>query len=391
MQVNKFYEEQSKLFENFLSNFIYPNIENNKIFRLELILTPDCNKECKYCYLQKNKDKMYPQETRDLNLILKNLDSLLNYYLKKDLKIRKLDLYSGEIWGSKFANSVFDTILKFIDNGLKINTIIIPSNGSFIFNDEYLSNVEYYINEFHQRKVELCYSLSYDGILDQENRPFNIYTECQEDKIFEFAQKYEFGFHPMISAYGIEKQIDNHWFWVEKMKKYSKNLLIDIMFLEVRDGGTWTKEKIQHYLAWLKVFAEWAIKEEFNNDYLESLMQILRISDNPLGCSYVPFFQTINNNEISCSLTQSLVVRLGDLAVVPCHRLCYGKHIYGKYILKDDEIVGVKGKNVNLMHSNLLLGSSGYLKCDICPFAQYCIKQCQGACFEFNKEPLYPI
>lgn len=397
MQQSSFYKEQSNTLKNFLDSYIYPQVANKgTFFGLELIITPDCNKNCKYCYLQKHKEETYPLETRNPQTILKNMKILFNYFLSIDLEISKLDLYSGEIWESTFSENIFTTILDYIDKGLKIRAIMIPSNGAFTQNDKAVEKIEYFIEEFSKRNVALHFSLSYDGILDLENRPYNNgelnnINYYDEEKLFNFADRHNYGFHPMVSAYGIEKWVENHKYWKEKMNKLNRKLAKAVMFLEVRDGDTWTDEAIVKYLEWLQVYSKDIIDEEFGENYYNALEHILRIHQDDNNFGYIPFFQHLDHSETSCSLTQQLVIRLGDLAIVPCHRLCYDKFIYGQYIVENDSIVDVQGKNVNFMFSNLLLGGSGSLKCDTCPFNRYCIKQCRGACFEHHKETLFPI
>lgn len=397
MQQKNFYDEQSSMLKSFLTGYIYPQIDSlGTYFGLELILTPDCNKNCKYCYLQKHKDETYPLETRDPKTILNNMRIFFDYLLEIDLRVSKLDLYSGEIWESQFAYDVFETILEYVDKGLNIQTIMIPTNGSFTQNDSAVEKIEFFIEEFSMRNIPLDFSLSYDGILDRENRPYNNEglnesDSYDEDKLFGFADRHDYGFHPMVSAYKIEKWVENHKYWREKIKKLNRKVSKAVMCLEVRDGDTWTDDAIEHYLEWLKVYTMDVINDDFGTNYLSALEHILRISSDDNNYGYIPFFQHLDHNETSCSLTQQLVVRLGDLQIVPCHRLCYDKFIYGKYVVENNKIVDIEGKNVNLMFSNLLMGGNGSLKCDTCIFNRYCIKQCRGACFEHHKETFYPI
>ena len=54
-----------------------------------------------------------------------------------------------------------------------------------------------------------------------------------------------------------------------------------------------------------------------------------------------------HKGKISCNLVHHLTVRLGDLAIIPCHRLSYDKLIYGKYKVSDNKIVGIEALNIN--------------------------------------------
>jgi len=41
-----------------------------------------------------------------------------------------------------------------------------------------------------------------------------------------------------------------------------------------------------------------------------------------------------------------ICVRLGDLAICPCHRTSYDKYLLGKFEVKDNQIIGIKANNV---------------------------------------------
>ena len=47
---------------------------------IELIVRPECNQKCEYCYIARYGDTLYPKEERVSNdVILHNLDLLLTY------------------------------------------------------------------------------------------------------------------------------------------------------------------------------------------------------------------------------------------------------------------------------------------------------------------------
>ena len=43
-----------------------------------------------------------------------------------------------------------------------------------------------------------------------------------------------------------------------------------------------------------------------------------------------------------CTISYTLMIRAGDLSIVPCHRTSYQKFIYGKYIVKNNQIQGIE-------------------------------------------------
>ena len=141
---NDFQKEQNALLKNIISPIYgywqsfgeawYNNQDTSKFKRgltLELYITPECNQNCEYCYLVKNRDEIYPKEIRDHDTIIHNLEILLNYYQSQGFALPRIDLFSGEIWGYGLGNKVLNTLLNAIRHGLRIEEIVIPSNMSF--------------------------------------------------------------------------------------------------------------------------------------------------------------------------------------------------------------------------------------------------------------------
>ena len=125
----------------------------------------------------------------------------------------------------------------------------LPTNGTFILNDETVQPILNYRNWFADVNTILTFSLSIDGaIIDNINRPHNDNTtisEEQYDKIFSFSKETGCGFHPMVAACSIEYWKENFIWWKEQIKKYdfSTNVHSRVMMLEVRNND-WTKPKI---------------------------------------------------------------------------------------------------------------------------------------------------
>ena len=105
---------------------------------------------------------------------------------------------------------------------------------------------------------------------------------------------------------------------------------------------------------------------------------------------YQPF-KIHSGERISCAITQHLCVRLGDLAICPCHRLAYDHLLYGKYKVENERIVGVEANNITFYINNMITGYAGFLKCDACPINRFCLKGCRGAQYEVFKDVNAPI
>ena len=395
MQEKSFLEEQNELFEKFILNDFYATFDpkRKKHTKIEIDITPDCNKKCEYCYLQKYKDDLYPVEIRDKKVILKNLELFLKFLHKKNVRVEQIQLFSGEIWGTSYCFEIFDVLLANKIEDLT-ESIMIPSNCSFVNDEKQLAKINEYIIQFLLRKVRIAFSASYDGyIVENINRPFNDEKiKLEKDytnKLFHFIKNHNTGFHPMIAAGTIEKQIENFNWWASECEKIGWNPLEKVMMLEVRNDD-WTDEKIKTYLEWLFHITKYAFNNIANKNQ-DDMLQLLLGENEDIGQHYVPFILKHEKNRISCNLVHHHTVRLGDLAIIPCHRLSYEKLIYGKYKVENDEIVGVEALNINFALQNYLLNNSGYLKCDQCPISEICPGQCHGATFEKSKEAFYPI
>jgi radical SAM protein with 4Fe4S-binding SPASM domain len=76
-------------------------------------------------------------------------------------------------------------------------------------------------------------------------------------------------------------------------------------------------------------------------------------------------------------------VRLGDLSIVPCHRLSYDELLLGKFIIEDNKIIDVVGYNPELfLYIRTFNPQLNHLKCDTCAYQNLCIKGCLGMEYE---------
>lgn len=416
MQTKSFQQEQDEALEYFLNTIygiwkmgpeerkkVQREIPESKQLFLELFLTQECNQNCDYCYLQKNGDKLYPVEYRDKETMLKNMEILLNYYIENNINPIHIDFFSGEIWGYPIGNKAFDILLTACNKGLGVKSICIPSNFSFCRDKKLIEVIDYYIDAFAQKDITLMFSCSMDGeILDKMNRPTSAYdfkTDEYYTNIYEFCKKHKFGYHPMISSNGIEYQKENYDNWIKIHHKYYPDIeefkaqYPIAMQLEVRDD-TWTDDKIMSYLDWLNYVIETDIKEFYDNNHEHFLSDLFWLDRYPNICKrsrcYLPYLITEVDPTPTCTAGKMLCIRCGDLAIAPCHRTSYEKFLFGRYVVENDKIVGVKGQNISLMNAWYRTGNINKPKCDTCSMRKMCLRGCYGAQYEANQDLLYP-
>jgi len=364
---------------------------------LELYITSTCNQKCEYCYLQKHPE-LYPKEVNKPELILHNLELLLKYLMINNYHIPEVSIFSGDIWQSQFGWDILDMILKYLEKGVLIDCITLPSNCSFVNSEIALQKMQQYIDKYKLFDCYLGISVSVDGkIVDEAGRPRNDkenkYTDEFYDRVGAFARVNDFLFHPMVSSQNVKYWKENYQWWMEFLKKYNYSS-DSIMMLEVRDGN-WTDESIKDYCEFLKMLMNNWMVEKCNNDPQEfadyiSNAHLKREFNESNG--YFPWFIGTGKSFLGCTITDHLTVRLGDLAICPCHRTAYNQYLYGYFTVEDDEISGVKAVNP-ILATKIWMGNNLTTTpiCDACPINECCLHGCLGAQTEYGKDPFMPL
>ena len=398
-----FQEENNELLQDILTSLMKEwQGKNQKDRFLELYITADCNQKCDYCYLVKYGDQLYPKELRDPKQIIHNLRLLLNYLLKNNAIPWRIDLFSGEILGTKLGNQIFDVLLEYIKKGFSIKQILIPSNMSFCLTEKTMNMVDDYIDAFFDLECTVVISCSMDGlIVDKMNRPFIKNTEQLKNaeyykRIIGFCTRHEYGYHPMISANSLAYQKENYKTWLDILhhvfpdEEEFKINFGHVMQLVVRNND-WTDEYIKQYIDWLNFLIETDKKEYFDNDN-KTLFDSLYTDKvkNFFSLNFCPY-HVGEFYHFSCTIGNMICVRLGDLALCPCHRTSYDKYLFGKYIVENDEIVGVKANNVQLASAIYITNALIKPKCNECPIAIMCLKGCLGCQYENTNDIFYPV
>lgn len=386
---------EERFFSKFTPDYLAQQSFNG--LNIELFITPVCNQACEYCYLIRHSDGLYPKEIRDFKLIKKNLKIFMEFLLERKYAIHDLDLFSGEIWGMKQGNEILDILLDYRKKGVDFKQIMIPSNFSFCTDEKIMKIIQNYIYAFREAGCELRFSASLDGpILEQDTRSFvnkknnNLRDDNFYQRAIDFCVKNKYGFHPMVSAYSIERWKDNYVWWMDVLKKYNLPEESYIMFLEVRNDD-WTPEKIKSYLDFLNFAIDYSLEKKFNGNISEFTKKLFDIDRRGGVKNYNIYDLSEASRKANCSIGRSLVVRLGDLAIVPCHRTSYEVFNYGKFVVEDNKIVDIEANNIQMANKVLLGSTKTTHKCDCCLYNQYCLRGCQGSQYEVTKDPFLPI
>ena len=370
--------ENQLLYDTFLENYYFKSFQKHDQYTgIELIVSGNCNQKCEYCYLYKHQQELYPSEIDKKELILNNLVKFFNWLEQyPDWKI-PLHIFSGEFFNLPYWEQVLQIIHKYVTTHNNVTDILIPSNCSFCIDKAKIELVQRYLDNFQNTHCRLAISCSIDGqILDNVSRK----SKDEKDKtnqfylnLGEFAKKNEFYFHPMLSDKNVFYWKENFDWWIDYLDKYNRPDEA-LYILEVRDGS-WNKESRKALYDFIQYVGDATLSKKKECYYFD-----------PHFYSYnILTFGGYKDVGISCSLQSLLHIRLGDLKVVPCHRLMYndlslGKLVNGKFI----------EENVSL---SLLLNSYNKLnapQCSACPINRICLGGCLGAQHESTGDMFAP-
>lgn len=361
---------------------------------VELFITAACNLKCEYCYLQRHGEKLYPAKISSPDTIISNMRALFDWFVEEDFHIKNVDLFSGEIWHTDFGFRILDVILEYAQRGLVWQTVTIPTNCSFVLNDNTLHRMQNYIDRFAEAGMKIIISCSVEGkVLESTSRPMASGEEVRYDdfydRVFTFAKKNHYLFHPMVASTNVKQWIDNLKWYEQAMIDYEIQDCHPIMMLEVRNGG-WDDESISDLLKYYDYEIDQTF-EKCGND-VKRFANVLIGKDSNENHGYMNFALPLAENHPGCTIPTQLCVRLGDLAICPCHRTSYDKFLYGKFDLEDGKISGITAINpqmaIRVLGGNNKIAHHG---CDVCPYSGFCMRGCFGAQCEYENEPFMPI
>ena len=390
-------EENNKLMESFLEKTFFkgykdPSTKETENFRgLELFFNDKCNLSCKYCYLQKFGSELYPKDIQDSGNILKNLEMFLDWMIENEYAPHHIELFSGEVFIQESAWTAMDMILKkFSDKSLKRRPegLIVPTNFTFLLSDDLTKRVEDLLQRSRDVGLPIGLSASFDGKYCEANRPFKNGKEIRDDdyydKAFQFAKKWGTGFHPMVYSEHVSDWKQN-WLWFQKNFQKHQLSWRNIYLLEVRNVE-WSEQQIRDFGEFMEFLIKWTYQYPCGGDkefYLKFLFEggfnILR---NPL---------TTIGRGIGCSIQSALVLRLGDMSLVPCHRTSYSPMNFGRFKVEDGKVTGVEAKNIDLMTSIYSFDASTQPYCEQCLLKSVCSFGCLGSQLEVTGDMFAPI
>ena len=385
--------ENDQLMESFLNRTFFSawkqeNLENDEKYGnyrgLEVQVNGSCDLKCKYCYYAKYKNDLYPPTIAGRSNVLRNLDMLLEWLEKNEL-YPHMEIFSGELFFQDIGFEVLERIVDWQNKRDIRHPISVPTNYSFIFDEDKIERLE---DIFAKSKERIFLSCSVDGKFCDSNRPFidgKIRSDEYYDRMFKFSKKHNFGFHPMIYSEKIEDWKKN-WLWFqENMKKYDIPM-VNIYLLEVRNVE-WNKKQIQDYYKFVRFVLNWTwntVKDSIPPEQFPKF-----VFEKKLFNMFNMFSTT--NRGLGCSMQSTMQLRLGDLTTSVCHRAAYKSHNLWRFKTDDEKITGIEAMNTNLAIAAASYDFKNSPYCNYCSIRDLCTGQCLGSMYETNGDPFMPI
>jgi len=388
-------EENNKLAESFFDHnfgkgYLHPELKESENFRsLEIFFNDKCNLACKYCYLQRFGDGLYPKELQDGKRLLDNLEMFLNWMDEKGYVPNHIEIFSGEVFIQDAGWKAIDMILdRYKDREKKPEFLVVPTNFTFMLSPDLTKKVEDMLEKSHAVGLPIGLSASFDGKYCESNRPFKSGKEIRGDeyydKVFEFAKRWGTGFHPMVYSEHVEDW-EKNWMWFQENFTKHKLPWRNIYLLEVRNVE-WTNKQMEDFGKFVEFLIKWTFHNPCRGD-AEAYMKFLfdggyNILRNPL---------TTIGRGIGCSIQSAVALRLGDLSWVPCHRTSYSPFNFGNFKVENGKITGFEAKNTDMLMTIYSFDASTQPWCEQCLLKSLCSFGCLGSQLEVTGDPFTPI
>lgn len=387
--------EDDKLVNSFLGRTFLRTWRDRKggleNFRnLEFFLNTKCDLNCSYCYLAKYGHQLYPANLQEDGLVLNNLGMVLDWLVENKMAPH-LELFSGEPLSQNVGFQALDMILdKFRNAESRPSVIVVPTNFTFMLDEDKTRRVERLLEKSREMHIPIYLSASIEGKYCESSRPFKHGNDLRDDdyydRVFAFCRRWRFSFHPMICSGNI-RQWPANFIWFQKMFAEHGISWDRLYLLEVRNVD-WDKESIIRFEEFIGFLVKWIFAAPCHSrpeEYLEFLFggsRGLNILGSPLS---------VCGRGLGCSIQSTIHLRLGDLAIVPCHRTSYKGMELAHLEVKDGRIGRIKADSPELMIAIISLDGKNQPMCETCTIRHLCSGGCLGSQLEVTGDLFSPI
>lgn len=424
--------EDKELIQRFLQDYVIPfdvgktSVSDYDYQRIEqainLIIRPECNQKCEYCYLYKFGDELYPtRQNREDTLI--NAEMFIRWILEDHKWLPTTwEIFAGDLFYDDIFFDLLDIFEKyysviqkkhpdlFIPNMYKDydpeTVIIVPSNLSFVY---YTPEKVIRLKEYRERlmkkyKINICFSWSTDGLYATGSREKKDLSQEYFDTIMRFCMDFEVGAHPMVSPENVKYWVKNYDWWIYMINKLNVATDCEVDFqpfmLEVRNYN-WTDENIEDY----GKFLTHVMKRRYEKCGKDIKKLVINLIDShnpdnplflgnydPLKILYVkPMYDPADR--LGCGMGTGIHLNCTNMSLVICHRTTY-EHLTACYFIPNEErtqIVDIKPQNPSAFIAARTLKQYALPICGDCFLKEICMKGCLGAQFEYSGDMFLPI
>ena len=115
---DQYLKNEKDLLKNYIHDYYYPSDKDNPLWvrasPTELVIRPECNQNCSYCYITQHGKELYPLEKRvDTETTLKHIDAFLKYIFDNKLFVRRWELFAGDLFYDHLIYKIFDLFYKY--------------------------------------------------------------------------------------------------------------------------------------------------------------------------------------------------------------------------------------------------------------------------------------
>ena len=400
--IERYEQENQELADFFLNEYFYKyfykdSLEKDQYARnIELIISPLCNLGCKYCYVNRYRNKIFDGDCANAEKTITNLKLILKWMTNHKFN-PNIEIFSGELLAQNLGFDVLNTIYeheKSIPKDLRCKSIVIPTNFTFICSEEATQKVEDIRLKLKDIEIDLGLSASFDGKYMEQNRPYlhdldiplgGLRDDSYYDKAFTYGHMIHGGFHPMIYSEGIKDWPKNFDWFQEKMAEH--DISWDSLYLLQVRNEEWTKEQIEDLCDFLKYLYAFGWEKVNHNPH--ALVDWI-LKGQGFNILAQPF--TTCGRGLTCGIQSQFTIRVSDLMMYPCHRTGYKDFYCGQMIeTNDDEVLRYKNMNAELLIATFSLHKESFPFCAECPINKLCTGTCLGAQYESNNNLLVPI
>lgn len=401
--IDAYNQENQELADWFLQEYFYKYFSvdtprPDKMGRnIELIISPKCNLGCKYCYVHRHRDKIFDDGCWDEERTIVNLKKILQWLSVNNYN-PNIEIFSGELLAQEVGYKVLETLydhFKDQDPIMRPESIVIPTNFTFVCSPEANARVDELYNKFDSINIRLGLSASFDGKYMEENRPYlhdldvdlggGVRDDDYYDRAFSYANKIYGGLHPMIYSKNIDAWPQNFLWFQEMMEKH--DIPWEHLYLLHVRNEEWNIDQIKSFQKFIEFIFDWVWNEklEHNPEYLANW--ILRAN----GFNLLSQSITTCGRGLTCGIQSQFTVRVSDLMMYPCHRLGYRDLYYGQLVEDEEKVLKFKAINAELLIATYAVEKNSLPHCAQCPINGLCGGTCLGSQYESTQNMFTPI